>query len=97
VQGDKIFAGYERAVRVFDACRPGRYCEVRATSKTKKSKAGQRGILSCIAFNPDMTGWVRVRVECVCACALLQLRACVCLCGGAMHAECVPLTSRPEL
>ncbi len=58
LQGDKIYAGFERKVCVFDASRPGRDCEHRATVKTKKSAGGQRGILSCIAFNPDFSGWV---------------------------------------
>jgi WD40 repeat protein len=49
--------GLERKVCVFDASRPGRECEHRPTKKTKKSKEGQHGILSCIAFNPDFSGY----------------------------------------
>jgi WD40 repeat protein len=54
--GDKIFAGYDRMVRVFDVGRPGRQTEDRPTSKTRKSREGQRGIISCLAFNPDHSG-----------------------------------------
>ena len=43
-------------IRVFDITRPGRHCEERATSKTRKSKQGQRGIISCINFDPTNSG-----------------------------------------
>eukprot|EP00750_Incisomonas_marina_P013232 INCI17262.4.p1 GENE.INCI17262.4~~INCI17262.4.p1 ORF type:complete len:550 (+),score=72.05 INCI17262.4:358-2007(+) len=54
--GDKILAGYNRCVRVFDVTRPGVPISTRATSKTKKSRQGQRGILSCIDSNPNRSG-----------------------------------------
>jgi telomerase Cajal body protein 1 len=57
-QGSKIYAGYNRMVRVFDVGEPGHSCESHATSKTRKSSDGQRGILSCISFNPDYSGSV---------------------------------------
>ena len=47
-------------IRVFDLNRPGRNYEERPTSKTRKSKIGQRGILSCITFNPDYSGMYAV-------------------------------------
>lgn len=58
LQGTKVFAGFNRMVRVFDTSRPGRQIEDRATCPTRKSRDGQRGILSCIAFNPDYSGCV---------------------------------------
>jgi WD40 repeat protein len=54
--GDKIYCGFNRMVRVFDITQPGRRFSSYATSKTRKSKDGQRGIISCLAFNPDMSG-----------------------------------------
>ena len=43
-------------MRIFDVTRPGRDCEVRPTCATKKSRDGQRGIISCLAFAPDGSG-----------------------------------------
>ena len=54
--GDKIYAGFDRAVRIFDLSRPGRQCELRPTCATRKSRDGQRGIISCFAFAPDRSG-----------------------------------------
>ena len=54
--GRFIYAGYERAVRVFDVTRPGRAIETRPTAATRKSRDGQRGLLSCLAFSPDGSG-----------------------------------------
>ena len=54
--GSKIYAGFERAIRVFDVGRPGRHCDLRPTCATKRSREGQRGIISCFAFAPDYWG-----------------------------------------
>ncbi|CAM9432793.1 unnamed protein product, partial [Ascophyllum nodosum] len=59
--GTKIFAGkydssYNRMIRVFDVAQPGRSFEARPTCKTRKSKVGQRGIISSLAFSPDSFG-----------------------------------------
>ena len=54
--GGQIYCGSDRAVRVFDVSRPGRECSLRRTSKTKKSRVGQRGIISSFAFAPDFSG-----------------------------------------
>ncbi|CAM9724717.1 unnamed protein product, partial [Chrysoparadoxa australica] len=54
--GDKIFAGYNRLLRVFDAGQPGRNCEERPTSSSRNCKDGQRGIISSLAFSPDFSG-----------------------------------------
>lgn len=54
--GAQLYCGFERAIRVFDVSRPGRQCELRRTCATKKSRAGQRGIISSFAFAPDYSG-----------------------------------------
>ncbi|GLE02637.1 hypothetical protein PINS_up011478 [Pythium insidiosum] len=51
--GDKLFAGYDRTIRVFDITRPSRDFETRALCKTRRSRDGQRGIISTLHFNPD--------------------------------------------
>lgn len=43
-------------IRVFDVAQPGRSFEARPTCKTRKSKAGQRGIISTLAFSPETSG-----------------------------------------
>ncbi|TFJ80658.1 hypothetical protein NSK_008084 [Nannochloropsis salina CCMP1776] len=51
--GDKIFAGFERILRVFDTARPGRDHEDRPTRPHKRSpERGLNGIISTIAFSP---------------------------------------------
>ncbi|GBG61386.1 hypothetical protein CBR_g20417 [Chara braunii] len=54
LDGNKLFAGYGKMLRVFDVCRPGR--QDRAFSTRTKSKEGQVGIISCLAVNPDRSG-----------------------------------------
>jgi WD40 repeat protein len=52
--GDKIFAGFERMVRVFDTATPGRDFDERPTRPTKRSRrGGQNGIISTICFSPQ--------------------------------------------
>lgn len=51
--GARLYCGFDRCVRVFDVSRPGRQCDVRPTCKTKRSRDGLRGLLSCFAFAPD--------------------------------------------
>lgn len=51
-----LFAGYNRMLRVFDVSQPGRSFEARPTCKTRKSKTGQRGIISALAFCPETCG-----------------------------------------
>ena len=58
--GERILAGFNRMLRVFDVSRPGRPVEEHATSKTRASRVGQRGLLSCIAFNTDGSGMYAV-------------------------------------
>ncbi|CAM9116798.1 unnamed protein product [Ectocarpus sp. 13 AM-2016] len=54
--GNKIFAGYNRMIRIFDVSQPGRSFEARPTCKTRKSKTGQRGIISALSFCPENSG-----------------------------------------
>ncbi|TMW66661.1 hypothetical protein Poli38472_013973 [Pythium oligandrum] len=51
--GDKIFAGYDRMIRFFDITQPSRDFVSRPLCKTRKSRDGQRGIISTLHFNPD--------------------------------------------
>lgn len=52
------FITFERCViyRCFDISRPGRDCTSIATTPTKKSQYGQKGLISAISFNPDYSG-----------------------------------------
>ncbi|CAL0331421.1 unnamed protein product [Lupinus luteus] len=52
--GTKIFAGYNKCIRMFDLHRPGRDFELYSTVKDKKE--GQTGVISSIAFSPSHTG-----------------------------------------
>ncbi|XAR66391.1 hypothetical protein NMG60_11012613 [Bertholletia excelsa] len=51
--GTKLFAGYNKSLRVFDIHRPGRDFEHHST--VQKNKEGQSGIISAIAFSPSHT------------------------------------------
>lgn len=52
--GTKIFAGYNKTVRIFDIHRPGRDFEHHPT--LQGNKEGQSGIISAIAFSPSHAG-----------------------------------------
>ncbi|KMT04497.1 hypothetical protein BVRB_8g181630 [Beta vulgaris subsp. vulgaris] len=52
--GTKIFAGYNKTLRMFDVHRPGR--EFAQHSTLQRSKEGQSGIISAIAFSPANSG-----------------------------------------
>ncbi|KAM7530718.1 hypothetical protein LguiB_034128 [Lonicera macranthoides] len=52
--GTKIFAGYNKSVRIFDIHRPGRDFEHHST--LHGNKEGQSGIISAIAFSPSHNG-----------------------------------------
>ncbi|XP_015229273.1 PREDICTED: telomerase Cajal body protein 1 [Cyprinodon variegatus] len=47
--GEQLYCGFEKMVRVFYTKRPGRDCEERPTVVKKR---GQNGIISCFAFSP---------------------------------------------
>lgn len=51
--GTKIFAGYNKTIRIFDIHRPGRDFEQHST--LQGNKEGQSGIISAIAFSPTHT------------------------------------------
>jgi hypothetical protein len=51
--GERLYAGFERAIRVFDVSRPGRECTLRPTCSTRRARDGLRGLISCFAFAPD--------------------------------------------
>ncbi|CAK9327401.1 unnamed protein product [Citrullus colocynthis] len=52
--GTKIFAGYNKLVRIFDLHRPGR--DFGQHSTLQGNKEGQTGIISAIAFSPTHSG-----------------------------------------
>ncbi|CAM8890673.1 unnamed protein product [Rhodiola kirilowii] len=52
--GTKIYAGYNKCLRVFDLHRPGR--DSKQHSTLQRDKEGQSGIISSIAFSPSCTG-----------------------------------------
>ncbi|KAK1556792.1 hypothetical protein Q3G72_012096 [Acer saccharum] len=52
--GTKIFAGYNKSVRIFDIHRPGR--DFKQYSTLQGNKEGQTGIISALAFSPTHTG-----------------------------------------
>uniref|UniRef100_A0A803LL72 Telomerase Cajal body protein 1 n=1 Tax=Chenopodium quinoa TaxID=63459 RepID=A0A803LL72_CHEQI len=52
--GTKIFAGYNKTLRVFDVHRPGK--DFKQHSTLQGSKEGQSGIISAIAFSPANSG-----------------------------------------
>ncbi|BFG27651.1 hypothetical protein CerSpe_139260 [Prunus speciosa] len=56
--GTKIFAGYNKSVRVFDLHRPGRDFEQYST--VQGNKEGQTGIMSAMAFCPTHSGMLAI-------------------------------------
>ncbi|MCD7456000.1 hypothetical protein HAX54_030427 [Datura stramonium] len=52
--GTKIFAGYNKSIRIFDIHRPGR--DFTQHSTLQGNKEGQSGIISSIAFCPSHSG-----------------------------------------
>lgn len=51
--GDKLVGGYNRAIRIFDVAVPGKSCTTISTAATRRSKDGQRGMMSALAASPD--------------------------------------------
>ena len=57
IEGSRLYAGFPRMIRIFDVGRPGKPIEERKTClKRRGSTDGQKGLLSCIDFNPDYSG-----------------------------------------
>lgn len=48
--GQRIFAGFNRCIKIFHTSNPGRDCDVLHMGKTRRSRDGQKGIVSSIAF-----------------------------------------------
>ncbi|KAF9187987.1 Telomerase Cajal body protein 1 [Haplosporangium sp. Z 767] len=55
LDGSKIYCGSNNMIQIFDTARPGRDSLKRPTVPTRKSKKGQKGVISCLAFNPDQS------------------------------------------
>ncbi|KAI9202096.1 WD40-repeat-containing domain protein [Polychytrium aggregatum] len=53
--GTKIYCGLDSLIEIFDIHCPGRDSVKRPTTKPRRSREGQKGILSCISFCPDMS------------------------------------------
>ncbi|KAF9346738.1 Telomerase Cajal body protein 1 [Mortierella sp. AD094] len=53
LDGSKIYCGSNNMIQIFDTTRPGRDSYKRPTVPTRKSRKGQKGVISCLAFNPD--------------------------------------------
>ncbi|RHZ84437.1 hypothetical protein Glove_81g47 [Diversispora epigaea] len=56
LDGSKIYCGYKNMIKIYDSNRPGYDGIECPTTTTRKSKDGQKGIISCLAFNPDFSG-----------------------------------------
>ncbi|CAM6069273.1 unnamed protein product [Sphagnum tenellum] len=52
--GSKLYCGYNKTLGVFDIARPGK--EFSQYSTLTKTKDGQTGIISCLAFSPGTEG-----------------------------------------
>ncbi|KAG9321519.1 hypothetical protein KVV02_001952 [Mortierella alpina] len=52
---NRIYCGSNNMIQIFDTARPGRDSQKRPTVPTRKSKKGQKGVISCLAFNPDQS------------------------------------------
>lgn len=53
---NSVYCGFESYIKVFDLLSPSTPPKMITTTKTRKSKDGQKGILSSISFNPDYSG-----------------------------------------
>ncbi|GAA5975875.1 hypothetical protein JCM10908_005311 [Rhodotorula pacifica] len=50
--GTSLYCGFENAVEIFDVSRPGETGFRMSTTPTRSSRAGQKGIISSLAFSP---------------------------------------------
>ncbi|KAF9431444.1 Telomerase Cajal body protein 1 [Entomortierella beljakovae] len=55
LDGSKIYCGSNNMIEIFDTTRPGKDSFKRPTVPTRKSKKGQKGVISCLSFNPDQS------------------------------------------
>ncbi|KAG0195979.1 Telomerase Cajal body protein 1 [Mortierella sp. GBA30] len=51
----RIYCGSNNMIQIFDTTRPGRDSQKKPTVPTRKSRKGQKGVISCLAFNPDQS------------------------------------------
>lgn len=56
LDGARLYTGFPRMIRIFDTSRPGRPVSERPLCKCRSDRSGQRGIVSCMSFNPDWSG-----------------------------------------
>jgi WD40 repeat protein len=53
----RLYCGFNNCIRIFDIERPGReHSTLRTFKRAHGQSTGQRGIISCAAFNPDRSG-----------------------------------------
>ena len=52
--GEKIYCGFDKAVRIFSIDRPGRECVVRKLKQSVLPDLNLSGIVSCIAVTPNL-------------------------------------------
>lgn len=53
----RIYCGYENMIEIFDVHAPGNNTSTKiSTTPNRKSRKGQKGIVSCLDFNPDQSG-----------------------------------------
>ncbi|KAJ3390552.1 Telomerase Cajal body protein 1 [Lobulomyces angularis] len=56
LDGEKLYTGFDSKLQIYTLSRPGKESENILTTPTKRSKSGQKGIISSISFNPDYSG-----------------------------------------
>ncbi|KAI9103286.1 WD40-repeat-containing domain protein [Phlyctochytrium arcticum] len=56
LDGSSIYCGFENHIQIFSVDRPGNTGKRVQITPTKKSRKGQKGLVSAIAFNPDRSG-----------------------------------------
>ncbi|KAG0170408.1 Telomerase Cajal body protein 1 [Apophysomyces sp. BC1034] len=56
LDGSKIYCGYNNMIEVFDTQRPGQDSQKIPTVPRRRSRKGQKGLISCLDFSPDYSG-----------------------------------------
>jgi WD40 repeat protein len=56
LDGSYIYAGFENHIQIFDVTQPGSEATMFRTTSARKSRDGQKGIISHIAFDPTGSG-----------------------------------------
>ncbi|RKO91204.1 WD40-repeat-containing domain protein, partial [Blyttiomyces helicus] len=60
LDGTQIYCGFKNLIQIFHTDRPGRDSVRRPTTPNKRSREGQKGLVSAITFNPDRSGMYAV-------------------------------------